>query len=88
MEIVRHLKSPIYQLSLENGKYGTGFDLWRTGKNRIELELMDGCSKNGRVINCLSLDMNIDVSNVTELSDFGFTHHVVQSFEKKIFDLQ
>ena len=64
MKIINCVKSPIWTLTQQNKKYGTGFDLWRTGEKQITLELMDDCAKYGEVIDSIVLDFNIDVSIV------------------------
>jgi len=84
--IVRAVKAPIWNLCQQSEKYGTGFDLWRTGKNQITLELMDDCAKYGCVIDRIVLDFNVDVSDVTEMSANGWASHVTALLEKRIFD--
>ena len=88
MSIVNAVKSPIWALAQQTEKYGTGFDLWRTGEGQITLELMDDCAKYGRVIDKVVLDFNVDVSDVTELSASGWVDHVTSLLEKQLFHRQ
>ena len=82
MDIVRGLKNPIWTLTRQNEKFGTGFDLWRTGENRITLELMDGCAKNGKVIH------RIDAFISGKASELSNINALISFFETAIFDLQ
>lgn len=88
MRIVNAVKNPIWILRQQNEKYGSGFDLWRTGENQITLELMDDCSKYGTIVDKITLDFNVDVSDVIEMSEEGWISHVSILFEKELFNRQ
>ena len=88
MRIGNAIKSAVFSLHMNNDKYGTGFDLWRTGNSQITLELMDDCAKYGSVIDSIVIDFNINVSEVTEMSDNGWVSHVVSLLENSLFGKQ
>lgn len=84
MGLVNAVKNPIWNLRQQNKDYGSRFDLWRTGENQITLELC----KYGVLIDKISLNFNVDVSSVIEMSENGWINHVSTLFEKELFNRQ
>ena len=88
MKIVNSARSPIWTLARQNEKYGTGFDLWRTGEKQITLELMDDSAKYGKVVDSIVLNFNVDICDADELSEDGWVNHVCSLFERELFNKQ
>ena len=78
MKIVNALKNPIWTLGKINVKYGTGFDLWRTGENEMTLELMDDDAKYGQVIDSITVEF--------DTTGLKMVNEVVTKFEKQLFE--
>lgn len=82
MDIVKSLKNPIWTLKNQNERFGTGFSIWRTGENKVTLELMAGSAKYGQVIH------KIDAFTSGSASELKNINSIVSFFERAIFDLQ
>lgn len=81
-EILNTLTHSVSRLARANNTYGVDFKLWRTGISQITLELTNDIA----VIDKVVLELNSDVSNVTEMSERGWVLHIKTLFEKALLE--